>query len=129
MDPMKPLPGMKPMQPMRPMEPMKPMEPLKPLPFLNPGVAGERPWWPAKLGTPAAAGGQNDVRYAYFADERRIAIERGDAVYVYDTADHRIHGVAQSQSGGGPSSLVFTSQHGTVPLDALKVVDVLRSES
>jgi hypothetical protein len=123
MDPMKPLPGMKPMQPMRPMEPMKP------LPFLNPGVAGERPWWPAKLGTPAAAGGQNDLRYAYFADERRIAIERGDAVYVYDTADHRIHGVAQSQSGGGPTSLVFTSQHGTVPLDALKVVDVLRSES
>ena len=123
MEPMKPLPGMKPMQPMRPMEPMKP------LPFLNPGVAGERPWWPAKLGTPAAAGGQNDLRYAYFADERRIAIERGDAVYVYDTADHRIHGVAQSQSGSGPTSLVFTSQHGTVPLDALKVVDVLRSES
>jgi hypothetical protein len=123
MEPLKPLPGMK------PMEPMRPMEPMKPLPFLNPGVAGERPWWPAKLGTPAAAGGQNDVRYAYFADERRLAVERGDDVIVYDTADHRIHGVAQSQSGSAPSSLVFTSQHGAVPLDALKVVDVLRSES
>ena len=129
MEPMKPLPGMKPMEPMRPREPMRPMEPLKPLPFLHPGVAGERPWWPAKLGTPEAAGGQNDVRYAYFQDEQRLAVERGDDVIVYDTADHRIHGVAQSQSGSGPSSLVFTSQHGTVPLDALKVVDVLRSES
>jgi hypothetical protein len=125
MEPMKPLPGMKPMEPMRP---MKPMEPLTPLPFVNPGIAGERPWWPAKLGTPEAAGGQNDVRYAYFADERRLAIERGDDVIVYDTADHRIHGVAQAQSGSGPSSLVFTSQHGTVPLDALKIVDVLRSD-
>jgi len=124
---MKPLPGMKPKQPMRPMEPMKPMEPLKPLPFVHPGVAGERPWWPAKLGTPEAAGGQNDVRYAYFADERRLAVERGDDVIVYDTADHRIHGVGQQQATGRPSSLVFTSQHGTVPLDKLKVVDVLRA--
>ena len=38
-------------------------------------------------------------------------------------------GAFAAQSGGGPSSLVFTSQHGTVPLDALKVVEVLRSES
>jgi hypothetical protein len=71
---------------------------------------------------------REDERYAYFADERRLAIERGDDVIVYDTADHRIHGVAHSQSGSGPSSLVFTSQHGTVALDALKVVDVLRAD-
>lgn len=103
------------------------MEPMRPLPFLQPGVTGERPWWPAKLGTPEAAGGQNDVRYAYFRDEQRLAIERGEDVIVYDTADHLIHGVAQSQSGSGPSSLVFTSQHGTVPVDQLKVVDVLRA--
>jgi hypothetical protein len=125
MDPMKP---MRPMQPMRPMEPMKPMEPLKPLPFLKPGSSGERPWWPAKLGTPAAAGGQNDVRYAYFRDEKRLAVERGDEVTVYDTADHLIHGVAQQQ-GSGRSSLAFTSQHGTMALDALKVTDVIRAGS
>lgn len=116
------------MEPMKPLPGMKPMEPLQWLPFVNPGVAGERPWWPAKLGTPEAAGGQNDVRYAYFQDERRLAVERGDDVTIYDTADHHIRGVAQQQ-GGGRSSLVFTSQHGTVPLEALKVVDVLRSGS
>ena len=116
MEPMKPLPGMK------PMESMKPMEPMKPLPFLNPGASGERPWWPLKLGTPEAAGGQGDVRYAYFEDERRLAIDRGGRVTVYDTADHRIRGVAQQQ-GGGRSDLVFTSQHGPVPVGELKVID------
>ena len=119
MEPMKPLPGMK---PMRPMEPMKPMEPMRPLPFLDPGSSGERPWWPLKLGTPEAAGGQGDVRYAYFRDERRLAVDRGGRVTVYDTADHDIRGVAQQQ-GAGRSDLVFTSQRGTVVIDDLKVLD------
>ena len=121
MEPMKPLPGMK------PMAPMKPMEPLRSLPFLNPGVSGERPWWPLKLGTPEAAGGQGDVRYAYFRDERRLAIDRGGRVTVYDTADHLIGGVAQQQVGGR-SDLVFTSQRGTVPVDELKVLDSGQSD-
>ena len=128
MEPLKSLPGMKPMEPLKPMEPMRPMEPLRPLPFLNPGTAGERPWWPETLGTPSAAGGQNDVRYAYFPASRRLAVQRGDDILVHDTADHHIHGVGQQQSPGY-SSLVFTSQLGTVPLDDLKIVDVLRAES
>ena len=126
MEPLKPLPGMKPMEPMKPMRPMEPMKPMEPMPWLNPGTTGERPWWPGKLGTPEAAGGQNDVRYAYFRDEKRLAVERDDEVTVYDTADHLIHGVSQQQ-GSGSSSLAFTSQHGTVPLDQLKVVDVVRA--
>ena len=107
--------------------PAKPVRaPLEPLPFLNPGTSGERPWWPLKLGTPEAAGGQGDVRYAYFEDERRLAIERGGWITVYDTADHHIRGVSQQQ-GGGRSALVLTSQHGAVPVEALKVVDVLEN--
>ena len=117
MEPLKPLPGMK------PMEPMAPMEPMRPLPFLNPGTSGERPWWPLKLGTPEAAGGQGDVRYAYFRDEKRLAVDRGGRVTVYDTADHDIRGVAQQQ-GGGESSLVFTSQRGAVPVEALRVLEL-----
>ena len=124
MEPLKPLPGMKPMEPMRPIEPMKPMEPMKPLPFIHPGSSGERPWWPTKLGTPEAAGGQGDVRYAYFEEEQRLALDRGGTLTVYDTADHRIRGV-QQQQGGGTSSLAFTSQHGTVRLEELKVVEVI----
>jgi len=95
---------------------------MQPLPFLQPGVSGERPWWPLRLGTPEAAGGQGDVRYAYFRDEKRLAIDRGGRVTVYDTADHDIRGVAQQQ-GGGRSHLVFTSQRGTVPVEELKLID------
>jgi hypothetical protein len=106
------------------MEPMRPMEPMKPLPFIHPGSSGERPWWPAKLGSPNAAGGQGDVRYAYFEDEQRLALDRGGTITVYDTADHHIRGV-QQQQGAWPSSLVFTSQHGQVRLEELKVVEVI----
>lgn len=94
-----------------PMEPMKPMEPLR----------GMEPWWPKDLGQPNTTGGQDDVRYAYFADRRRLAVSRGGKVTVYDTADHQIGGVSQQQ-GGGRSDVVFTSQHGPVALADLKVV-------
>src|ERR1044071_7847136 len=31
-------------------------------------------WWPAELGSPSSSGGQNDARYAYFPQTRRLAI-------------------------------------------------------
>ena len=96
------------------MEPMKPMEPMEPM-------RGTAPWWPEDLGQPSTAGGQNDMRYAYFADSRRLAVSRGGAVTVDDVADHEISGVSQQQ-GGDRSDIVFTSQHGEIPLSRLKVV-------
>ncbi|HEV7578781.1 MAG TPA: SHOCT domain-containing protein [Caldimonas sp.] len=87
-------------------------------------VAGTRDaagaWWPEGLGSPASAGAQNDVRYAWFAAPRRLAIERDGQVTLYDTLDHRIGGVAQQQSA--TSTLTFTSQHGDVDVDRLPVV-------
>jgi hypothetical protein len=45
---------------MKPMSPMKPIEPMK---------APER-WWPEELGEqPNSAGGQNEMRYAFFGDQ------------------------------------------------------------
>jgi hypothetical protein len=38
--------------------------------FIFPGNA----WWPAELGNPSSTGGQNDLRYAYFPQSRRLAI-------------------------------------------------------
>jgi hypothetical protein len=38
--------------------------------FIAPGNA----WWPAELGSPSSSGGQNDARYAYFPQSRRLAI-------------------------------------------------------
>jgi hypothetical protein len=91
--------------------------------------AGERAlsgaWWPAGLLAPDSTGAQNDVRYAWFAATRRLAIERAGTVTLYDTLDHRIGGFSQQQSG--TSSLSFTSQHGPVDVERLPVVDDARS--
>src|SRR5208283_5174970 len=45
-------------------------------------------WWPAELGAPSATGSQNNLRYAYFAGSRRLAVDSGGDIWVYDTLDH-----------------------------------------
>jgi hypothetical protein len=102
------------MEPMKPMQPMKPMEPMKPMDF------GPK-WWSDDLGSPSSSGSQNDVRYAFFPDKQRLAIERGGKTELYDSADHRISGVAQQQGSG--QSLAFSSQHGDVKVEDLKKVN------
>jgi hypothetical protein len=86
-----------------------------------PGRAGGQ-WWPAELGSPNGAGGQNQIRYAYFNAARRLAVDVNGHVTVYDTLDHQIGGVSQQQGGG--SSLTFTSQYGTVSVSSLPVISV-----
>jgi hypothetical protein len=77
-------------------------------------------WWPKELGdNPNSTGGQNDLRYAFFGDSQRLAVQTGDAkADVYDTADHRISGVQQHQRGS-TTDLRFTSQHGEFALENL----------
>lgn len=82
-------------------------------------------WWPADLGWPASSGAQNDMRYAYFPDTRRLALSRGGHVEVFDTGEHMIGGFGQQQGGG--DSLTFTSQFGTVPIASLRRVDAAPS--
>ena len=79
-------------------------------------------WWPADLGFPNGTGSQNNIRYAYFANARRLAVEINGRVTVYDTLDHQIGGVSQQQGAG--ASLTFTSQYGTVPVASLPVVSI-----
>lgn len=81
-----------------------------------------RHWWPRELGAPNATGSQNNVRYAYFANSRRLAVETNGQVWVYDTLDHQINGFSQQQGMGG--SILFTSQHGTVNLASLPVISI-----
>ena len=79
-------------------------------------------WWPRDLGAPSAIGSQNNVRYAYFANARRLAVETNGQVWVYDTLDHQIGGFSQQQGSGG--SILFTSQYGTVNLADLPVISI-----
>jgi len=85
-----------------------------------PGTSGD--WWPAELGRPNSTGAQNDVRYAFFAQPRRLAIELNGKMTVYDTLAHQINGFSQQQSSG--ASLTFASQHGLVAVANLPVVSV-----
>ena len=78
-------------------------------------------WWGPDLRFPNSSGGQNGMRYAWFSQARRLAIETNGQVIVYDTLDHQIGGVSQ-QSGG--NSVTFTSQYGYVDLSQLPVVTV-----
>jgi hypothetical protein len=79
-------------------------------------------WWGADLRWPNSTGAQNNVRYAYFAQARRLAIEVGGRVTVYDTLDHNIGGFSQQQGGSG--TLSFNSQYGLVDVGSLPVVSV-----
>lgn len=90
-------------------------------PLASPNSVSFGDWWGADLGRPTSAGSQNGVRYAYFSHARRLAIDLGGKITLYDTLDHRIGGVAQQQSVGG--SLIFTSQHGAVDVSRLPVAE------
>ena len=80
------------------------------------GEAGQQ-WWPSDLGSPSTSGSQNAMRYAVLNDKQRLVIDEGGSISVYDTGEHRIHGVAQAQSAS--STLTFTSQTGPVDLAQL----------
>ena len=82
------------------------------------GAVGQ--WWPSELGNPASTGAQNELRYAYFPNARRLAIHLGGEVRVYDTGEHRVSGFSQQQ--GGDQSLTFTSQYGLVRVADLPLV-------
>lgn len=82
-------------------------------------------WWPGSFGSPSAAGSQNGIRYASFADARRLAVDRDGTITLYDTGRHRIFGVSQSQSRG--SHLAFTTDDETVDLEILAIVERSRT--
>lgn len=97
---------------MEPMKPMTPMEPLTPMP------AGEA-WWPQHLGQPSASGSQDDLRFAFFPEKRRLLVQRGGTVATYDSGERRIGGVSQAEDG----SLAFTTEDGSGKLDELPKAD------
>ena len=108
---------MEPMKPMKPMEPMKPMAPMQPM-------QSDDSWWHQGLSNPSSTGAQNDLQYAFFPQQRRLAIRRGGSVQQYDTGELAISGVGQSQSGQGPGAEpVFSTPQGEIALSSLRKVD------
>jgi hypothetical protein len=90
--------------------------------FVAPPPGSRGDWWGADLRWPNSTGAQNGVRYAYFAQARRLAVEVNGRVTIYDTLDHQIGGFSQQQSYG--VSLSFNSQYGLIDVARLPVVSV-----
>lgn len=90
--------------------------------FVPPAPGKSADWWPADLRWPNSTGSQNGVRYAHFAQARRLAIDVGGTVTVYNTLDHQIGSFSQQQSYGG--SLSFSSQYGLIDVASLPVVSI-----
>jgi len=90
------------------------------LPELAGSIESPGCWWPSGLGTPSATGSQGSMRYAYFGNASRLAVDAGGTIRVHDTLDHRIGGFSQRQGASGRLSM--SSQHGTVDLATLPVV-------
>src|SRR5687767_9106169 len=88
--------------------------------FVPPDSSDSRQWWPVDLGVPNSTGAQNNVRYAYIAEPRRLAIELEGKVTIYDTLDHQIGSFSQQQSDAG--NLRFHSKHGLVDVATLPVI-------
>ena len=79
-------------------------------------------WWPTGLQFPNSTGSQNNMRYAYFATIRRLAIQLNGRVTLYDTLDHQITGFSQQQSASG--TVTFSSQYGLVDVNNLPVISI-----
>ena len=88
--------------------------------FVSGGTSMSSGGWPSDLGHPASVGSQNNLRYAFFPESRRLVIDIAGQQTVYDTGDHHISGFSQQQSGD--QSLTFTSQYGLVRVADLPLV-------
>ena len=105
----------------RPLETAMPNTPFAPYNNAN-GFdpdAKTREGIPLSWGQPNSSGSQNDTRYAYYANARRLLVVRNDESWVYDTGDHHIGGVQQQNDWG---AMTFTSQYGTIDLNSLPVL-------
>lgn len=90
--------------------------------FVPPPAGSSGNWWPEGLPCPSSTGSQNNVRYAYFASLRQLAIELNGHVTLYDTLDHQIGGFSQQQSVGG--AITFNSQYGLVDVNSLSIISI-----
>jgi len=83
----------------------------------EPRRPGASSWWPSPYASPAATGGQNDFRYAYFPQDDALVVEEKGRVIVYDTAGRDLRGFGQSQPG--PPALSLHGRLGGVDLATL----------
>ena len=77
--------------------------------------------WPSELGTASTSGTSPEMRYAYFPQSRRLAVEWSGVLTIYDTADYQFRGMLQPHSAEAVSISILT-QRGRVRLADLATV-------
>lgn len=79
-------------------------------------------WWAPDYNNPTFSGGQNNIRYVYFAQHNRLMIQRDGQESIYDTSPYTLSGVSQQQMNN-KTHLVFHTKDGkTIDLTDLKQV-------
>ncbi|KQT49243.1 hypothetical protein ASG52_09765 [Methylobacterium sp. Leaf456] len=91
------------------------------------GLPGAGNWWPEGLGVPSSVGAQDGTRYAFFPTSRRLAVETGGRIRLYDLGDRELTGVSQQQSGTG--SFRFSGPAGSFALSDLTPVEAEPKEA
>ena len=75
----------------------------------------QRSWWPRTFTEqPAMVGSQDNARYAYFHEQRRLIVQRNDTTIVYDVGNHHLTGVSQQQNTLSQTLIFHTKRGATV---------------
>src|ERR1700679_2697318 len=77
--------------------------------------------WPSELGTASTSGTSPDMRYAYFPQNRRLAVEWHGVLTIYDTAEYQFRGMLEAHSAEAIGTSILT-QRGRVRLTDLATV-------
>jgi hypothetical protein len=77
--------------------------------------------WPSELGIASTSGSSPEMRYAYFPQNRRLAVEWRGVVTIYDTAEYQFRGMLQAHSAETVGMSILT-QRGRVRLVDLVAV-------
>jgi hypothetical protein len=78
-------------------------------------------WWPPTLRRPSTSGAHGTLKFAFFADKRRLLVESGELLLLFDSGAHQICEV-EEQLGQEPG-LAFTSQNGRHPIGDLRLIN------
>src|SRR3984957_16062639 len=77
--------------------------------------------WPSDLGIASTSGSSSEMRYAYFPQNRRLAVEWRGVVTIYDTAEYQFRGMLPAHSAETVGMSILT-QRGRVRLTELATV-------
>ena len=88
---------------------------------LRPLQSASNSIWPAELGLASTSGTSAEMRYAYFPQNRRLAVESQGVMTIYDTAEYQFRSMLQAHSAEAVGVSILT-QRGRVRLSELATV-------